>query len=73
MTAASEPRPRRRALLRKDDVRKGVQGAIEGGMPVGRIEFDVASGRFALIAVDPTAPASDALDIEQRMREAFGE
>lgn len=76
MNAASQspaPRTRARALLRKDDVRKAVAGAIGGGMPIGRIDFDVPAGRFSLYAVDPNAPASDAADIERRMREAFDE
>lgn len=68
-----QKRPRARALVRKDDVRKAVAGAIGGGMPVGRIEFDVSLGRFSLYAVDPNAPTSDALDLERRMREAFDE
>ena len=73
MKAPAQPRLRARALVRKDDVRKAVAGAITGGMPVGRIEFDLPAGKFFLWAVDPHAPASDAADLERRMREAFDE
>lgn len=64
-------KPRATSNWRQDDVRKAVQGAIAGGMPVGRIEFRRDS--FALIALDESAPTSEAADVDRRMREAFGE
>lgn len=64
-------KPRARGAWRQDDVRKAVQGAIAGGMPVGRIEFRRDS--FSLIALDENASTSEAADVDRRMREAFGE
>lgn len=63
-------KPRAREAWRRDDVRKAVEGAIAGGMPVGRIRFD--RGGFDLYAKDDSAPTSEADEVERRMNEAFG-
>lgn len=64
-------KPRAREAWRKDDVRKAVEGAIAGGMPVGRIRFD-RSG-FELYAGDDSAPSSEAERCARLMDEAFGD
>lgn len=69
---ADQPRKSRaRDGWRQDDVRKAVQGAIAGGMPVGRIEFSRQS--FALVALDDSKSTSEADRCAQLMDEAFGE
>lgn len=70
-TSHKPTKPRAREAWRKDDVRKAVQGAIAGGMPVGRIRFH--RGGFELYAQDDSAPTSAADDVERRMQEAFGD
>lgn len=62
-------KPRARDTWRKDDVRKAVEGAIAGGMPVGRIEF--RRDGFCLIALDDSRAASEAEHCAQLIREAF--
>lgn len=64
-------RPRSREAWRKDDVRKAVEGALAGGLPIGRIEF--RRDGFALVALDETLPTSEADRCARLMEEAFGE
>lgn len=74
MTPAAEDHRRKsraRSAFRKDDVRKAVEGAIAGGMPVGRIRF--SRDGFELYSLDDSVPTTDAEDVERRMQEAFGE
>lgn len=69
-SADHPPGRRRKRGLSKTDVRLIVEGAIAGGMPVGRI--DVVGGRISLFAVDGTTQRTDADDLQRRMDEAFG-
>lgn len=70
-TGDHRKKPRAREAWRKDDVRKAVEGAIAGGMPISRIRFD--RGGFELYAQDDSVPTSEADDVERRMEEAFGD
>lgn len=74
MTAATQDhrrKPRQTAAWRKDDVRKAVEGAIAGGMPVGRIRF--SRGGFELYAQDDSGLSDDEAHCARLMEEAFGE
>lgn len=64
-------KPRSTDGWRKDDVRKAVEGALKGGMPVGRIEFTRRG--FALFAGDDSNQGSEADRCARLMEEAFGE
>jgi len=64
-------KPRAREAWRKDDVRKAVEGALAGGLPIGRIEF--RRDGFSLVALDETLPTSEAARCARLMEEAFGE
>ncbi|MEH6698319.1 MAG: hypothetical protein V7672_06445 [Brevundimonas sp.] len=74
MTSAAtdhRTRPRSRETWRKDDVRKAVEGALAGGLPIGRIDFRRDS--FSLIALDDSHPASEAERCARLMEDAFSE
>jgi|TARA_R100000149_G_scaffold64931_1_gene37958 hypothetical protein len=52
-------------------VRKAVEGALAGGLPIGRIDFRRDS--FSLIALDDSHPASEAERCARLMEDAFSE
>lgn len=60
-----------RASFRQADLTRAVK-AVERAGAAGRFKIVVDNGVIALLPVDG-APASDAEEIERRMREAFGE
>lgn len=70
---SAEPRAKRARGVRKDDVKKFVEGAIAGGLPIRGVEMDLKNLRITILAVDDSAPSSDAADLERRMEEAFRE
>jgi hypothetical protein len=63
--------PRRRAPFRQIDVKRAVNGARAAGVAIGRVEIE--GGKILIFPVDDSSPASDAAEVERRMREAFGE
>ena len=63
------PTTTKRRRHTQTQVRGAVRGAIEAGLTVSRIEFDV-DGKLVLICGDALPPATQPGDFEARLRDA---
>lgn len=66
----------RSGAVLKADVRRAVQGALEGiiaaGLSPDNFEIIHKNGELHVLPANANAPLDDAADLERRMKDAFG-